>query len=175
MLKKTGVLIAIATVMLQLAVILQPLLPEQYQVAPVCEKISAIVITQSTALKNSALTHLNHVSHQAHVARFAIATVDQHASQVHMQSQQPHYDPVALMLQKQVQSRDQPHDHHNSQHQCLYCVVYGLLVMPPHNDVVVIFWRTQQRLLAFQQQLQHLYFALQRLYLVPQGRAPPYS
>ena len=33
--------------------------------------------------------------------------------------------------------------------------------------------RVQVRLVAFQQTFHHVYFALQRLFLLPQGRAPP--
>ncbi|EQB3769831.1 DUF2946 domain-containing protein, partial [Acinetobacter baumannii] len=33
--------------------------------------------------------------------------------------------------------------------------------------------RIQVRLVAYQQAFRHVYFALQRLFLLPQGRAPP--
>ena len=49
MLRRSGLLLAFATVFLQLAVFLQPLLPEQYQIAPVCEDITQSLIRPTHA------------------------------------------------------------------------------------------------------------------------------
>ncbi|WP_288382922.1 DUF2946 family protein [uncultured Acinetobacter sp.] len=138
---KIGLLLGFTAVLLQIAVFLQPLLPKQYQIAPVCETIA-----QTFDL--SALQHHKAMSH-----------VDSHMQ--HMPS----------MLEK-VQSAP-THDHHDLNHQCQYCTVYGHLILPPKLDVKEILVRIQVRLLAFQQAFRHVYYALQRLFLLPQGRAPP--
>lgn len=138
---KIGLLLGFTAVLLQIAVFLQPLLPKQYQIAPVCETIA-----QTFDL--SALQHHKAMSHE-----------DSHMQ--HMPS----------MLEK-AQSAP-AHDHHDLNHQCQYCTVYGHLILPPELDVKEILVRIQVRLLAFQQAFRHVYHALQRLFLLPQGRAPP--
>jgi len=138
---KIGLLLGFTAVLLQIAVFLQPLLPKQYQIAPVCETIA-----QTFDL--SALQHHKAMSH-----------ADSHMQ--HMPS----------MLEK-AQSAP-AHDHHDLNHQCQYCTVYGHLILPPELDVKEILVRIQVRLLAFQQAFRHVYYALQRLFLLPQGRAPP--
>ena len=45
--------------------------------------------------------------------------------------------------------------------------------MPPELEVKEVLVRIQVRLLAFQKAFKHVYFVLQRLFLIPQGRAPP--
>ncbi|WP_288407955.1 DUF2946 family protein [Acinetobacter soli] len=138
---KIGLLLGFTAVLLQIAVFLQPLLPKQYQIAPVCETIA-----QTFDL--SALQHHKAMSH-----------ADSHMQ--HMPS----------MLEK-AQSAP-AHDHHDLNHQCQYCTVYGHLILPSELDVKEILVRIQVRLLAFQQAFRHVYYALQRLFLLPQGRAPP--
>jgi len=130
-------LLALATVFLQIAVFLQPLLPEQYQIAPVCEDITQALLRPSH-------------DHQDH-----------ESSLIH------HY----LHIDQKIKSSD--HNHHDVNHQCQYCVVYGNLVLPPEMGVNEVLVRIQVRLMSFIEAFQHVYFALQRLYLIPQGRAPP--
>ncbi len=48
MVLRGGLLLAFAAVFLQIAVFLQPLLPEQYQVTPVCETITRALLTPSS-------------------------------------------------------------------------------------------------------------------------------
>ena len=134
-----GLLLSVIAVCLQIAVFLQPLLPQQYQVAPVCETITRALL-------------LNHtVPHAEHSA----------ASHSHQHN-----------LQKDSASE---HHHHDANHQCQYCTVYGNLVLPPELDIKEVLNRIQVRLLAFQKTFSHVWFALQRLFLLPQGRAPPIS
>lgn len=138
MLFRGGLLLACAAVFLQIAVFLQPLLPKQYQVAPVCETITrALLLPSQTA-------HAEHTS---------LAQHDQH---MHMQHQ------------------EQPaHDHHDAKHQCQYCTVYGNLVLPPELEIKSVLDRIQVRLIALQRAYRHVWFVLQQLFLIPQGRAPP--
>ncbi|WP_288387295.1 DUF2946 family protein [uncultured Acinetobacter sp.] len=138
---KIGLLLGFTAVLLQIAVFLQPLLPKQYQIAPVCETI-AQTFDLSALQHHKAMSHAD--SHMQHMPR---------------------------MLEK-AQSAP-AHDHHDVNHQCQYCTVYGHLILPSELDVKEILVRIQVRLLAFQQAFRHVYYALQRLFLLPQGRAPP--
>ncbi|OTG80389.1 DUF2946 family protein [Acinetobacter sp. ANC 4648] len=145
MLRRSGLLLALATVLLQLAVFLQPLLPDQYQIAPVCEHITHALLHPST----SELQSNKHISSFTH-----------------------HYLNLDHIHDDVVVKSDDSH-HHEMNHQCQYCVVYGHLVLPPELGVKEILLRIQIRLVAFVQNFKHVYFNLQRLFLIPQGRAPP--
>ena len=125
---RAGLLFAFAAVFLQIAVFLQPLLPTQYQVAPVCETITRALLI---------------------------------ATDVHTQH---HF---------KVQSGHIQHDHHDANHQCQYCTVYANLVLPPDLDIKQVLDRIQVRLIAYQKTFKHVWFVLQQLFLIPQGRAPP--
>ena len=138
MLLRSGLLLSCLAVFLQIAVFLQPLLPKQYQVAPVCETITRALLLQPTT------------SHQSH-----------HQSSHHTVDQD-----------SQLHSQDAVY-HHDANHQCQYCTVYGNLVLPPELNIKEVLVRIQIRLLAFQKTFSHVWFVLQRLYLLPQGRAPP--
>lgn len=141
MLLRSGLLLAFAAVFLQIAVFLQPLLPKQYQIAPVCETITRALLLSSQSV---------HTEH---------SPVSQHSM---------HHS------QHQVEQHDvQAHDHHDSSHQCQYCTVYGNLVLPPELEVKQVLDRIQIRLIAFRQTFSYVWFVLQRLFLIPQGRAPP--
>ena len=124
---RSGLLLSFAAVLLQIAVFLQPLLPAQYQVAPVCETIAQALLHPSTE------THSHHH-----------AVVQQHE-----------------------------HHHHDANHQCQYCTVYGNLVLPPELSVKEVLDRIQVRFAAWQNSAAYVWFVLQRLFLLPQGRAPP--
>ena len=138
MLLRGGLLLSCLAVFLQIAVFLQPLLPKQYQAAPVCETITRALLLQPTT------------SHQSH-----------HPSSHHTVDQD-----------SQLHNQDAGH-HHDANHQCQYCTVYGNLVLPPELNIKEVLVRIQIRLLAFQKTFSHVWFVLQRLYLLPQGRAPP--
>ena len=137
---RSGLLFAFTAVCLQIAVFLQPLLPKQYQIAPVCETITkALLLPQVQPEHSQSQHHAHHHSHQL----------------------------------AQAPASASSHDHHDPNHQCQYCTVYANLVLPPDVGVKEILVRVQVRLVAFQQTFHHVYFALQRLFLLPQGRAPP--
>ena len=127
MLLRGGLLLAAFAVFLQIAVYIQPLLPKQYQVAPVCE-----TITRALLLKISAHSH-------------------------------------------HTQTAEHAGHEHDANHHCQYCTVHANLVLPPELDVKEVFDRIQIRLIAFQKTFTHVWFVLQQLFLIPQGRAPPLS
>ncbi|WP_180058958.1 DUF2946 family protein [Acinetobacter sp. YH12227] len=132
---RSGLLLSFVAVFLQIAVFLQPLLPKQYQIAPVCETITRALLLPNVHSEHSAHGHHDHVS----------------------------------VTQTQF---DHSHEH-DASHQCQYCTVYGNLVLPPELDVQEILDRIQVRLIAFQKAFKHVWFVLQQLFLIPQGRAPP--
>ena len=138
---RSGLMLAFTAVCLQIAVFLQPLLPKQYQIAPVCETITkALLLPQVQAEQSQSQHHAHHHSHQL----------------------------------EQAPASTSSHDHHDPNHQCQYCTVYGNLVLPPELELKEVLDRIQVRLLAFQKRFQHVWFALQQLFLLPQGRAPPH-
>lgn len=130
---KSGLALSLGAIILQLAVFLQPFLPQQYQVALVCEQIT-------TALASNSLSEEHHHLHD-------------------MKSMQMSEHPQTM--------------HHDAAHQCPFCTVYNHII--PFIDLGIdeVFERLNIRLLAFAQAFQHIYFVLQRLFLIPQGRAPP--
>ena len=141
---RIGLLLGFAAVFLQIAVFLQPLLPQQYQIAPVCETITRALFS------NPNVGHVQSVAdHQDHT---------QHSHKAHVQASAANF-----------------HDthHHDMNHQCQYCTVFGHLVLPPELHVKEVLIRIHVRLIAYQKAFKHVYFVLQRLYLLPQGRAPP--
>ncbi len=61
---RSGLLLACAAVFLQIAVFLQPLLPKQYQIAPVCETITRALLKPKA--QTEAMSHAMHHSHHQH-------------------------------------------------------------------------------------------------------------
>ncbi|MDQ8951506.1 DUF2946 domain-containing protein [Acinetobacter rudis] len=133
MLKRSGLFIAFAAILLQIAVYLQPLLPEKFHIAPVCMSIT-----------HNLLSAANH----------------KHVHSVYLE-----------LLQDFVPQHS--HDHNEHHHQCQYCTVYGDLVLPFDLRVDHVLDRIQVKLKFYQSFFKHVYFSLQKLYLQPQGRAPP--
>jgi hypothetical protein len=78
-----------------------------------------------------------------------------------------------MQAQHELSSQPAEHNHHDASHQCQYCTVYGNLVLPPDLELKAVLDRIQVRLIAFQKAFAHVWFALQQLFLLPQGRAPP--
>jgi len=151
MLMVLGRLLGFYAILLQIAVFLQPLLPEKYQISPVCETIAqALQLTHSSVTPSH-----NHQSTSEH----------QHNMSHHMHNM-GHAAPSSDIT---VAS----HHHHDAGHQCQYCVVYSHVVPLPDFDLKQILIRIQVRFLAFIENYFHVFFQLQQLFLIPQGRAPP--
>lgn len=144
-----GRLLGIYAVLLQIAVFLQPLLPEKYQISPVCETIA-----QALQLPHS-VTFPSHDHHSTSEQQYSMSHHMQHAA--HVSSS----DITAS------------HHHHDAGHQCQYCVVYSHVVPLPDIDLKQVLIRIQVQFLAFIENYFHVFFQLQQLFLIPQGRAPP--
>ena len=141
---RAGLLLSFFAVFLQISVFLQTLLPEKFQIAPVCETIALAVSQQ---IKSS---HLHH-----HSSNNVSSSEEQHAEHL------------------KIELNASEHNHHDPEHQCQYCTVYGNVVLPLDHDIKEVFSQIKVQLIWLQQQFEHIYFALQRLFLIPQGRAPP--
>ena len=171
---RMGLLLGFGAVFLQIAVFLQPLLPKQYQIAPVCETISQTLLQSNYyQIKSAQLQSNQHLNHQQD-EKTALHEHAHHGSG-HDRHETPQQVAEQSFIEHQVQqaSVSAGHDHHDPNHQCQYCTVYGNLVLPPVLEVKEVLVKIQVRLIAFQQAYLHVWFALQRLFLLPQGRAPP--
>lgn len=131
-------MLAWAAIFLQIAVFLQPLLPEKFQISPVCETIVTALHLKQKSQHNMSAMDMSDMPEMHHSAK------SKHHDQQH--------DPV---------------------HECIYCTVYGHVVANFDFEIKQVLDRIQIRLLAFQKAFKHIYFVLQRLFLMPQGRAPP--
>ena len=153
MLFRGGLVFSLIAIFLQIAVFLQPLLPKQYQVSAACETITQALATPNQDLQNHSTAH----EHRQHALQAVDVVLDDHNPNDH------------------TRHNNNSHDHHALDHQCLYCKVYAHVVPMVDFDIAVVADRLQVRLLLWQQRFVQHYFALQRLYLIPQGRAPPFS
>ena len=146
MLLRSGLLLACIAVLLQIAVYLQPLLPEKFHIAPVC-----------LSMTHNLLTSSSHDTHSLHH---------------HADLDRPSLDLTGL---KDYFSYHHQHVHDMHNHQCQYCKVYGDIVMLPDFGIQEVIDRIHVRFSIFVRLYKHVYFELQRLFLMPQGRAPPSS
>lgn len=149
---RIGFLLSFTAVFLQIAVFLQPLLPKQYQIAPVCETITRALFQPPNAF---------------------VRITSEQLSESHSVAEHQHHSHQEHSVVLSADASTSHHDHHDANHQCQYCTVFGHLVLPPELHVKEVLIRIQVRLIAFQEAFNHIYFLLQRLYLLPQGRAPP--
>lgn len=158
MIYRSGLVLSLLAVVLQLAVFLQPLLPAQFQVSPVCEVIAQAMLQQQPELAQTQHTHAKHATHQPML----------------VQDQQHSHHPAQPPITTDVLS-DASHGihQHDANHHCQYCTVYAHVLLLPSLDVPEVLVRTQVRMLWFKQHLSYIYFYLQQLFLLPQGRAPP--
>ena len=162
---RSGLLLSLFAVFLQLLVFLQPLLPTQFQVSPVCEVIAQAVLTtaaQPSDVAQHAATTQQHQHAQSH---------PQHAALNHNQSLQ-HIDAYDPQQHLDVNATSSSHQH-DLNHHCQYCTVYANVLMLVHFGVSPVLIRTQVRMLWFKRNLAYVYFYLQQLFVLPQGRAPP--
>ncbi|WP_335950957.1 DUF2946 domain-containing protein [Acinetobacter beijerinckii] len=153
MLMILGRLLGCYAILLQIAVFLQPLLPEQYQISPVCE-------TVAQAFKFDQSVHSNH-----HVTDVS--------SHQHDEKHSSHFHHIEQSNNLIDQIKPSNHHHHDPGHQCQYCVVYSHVLPLPDIDLTQVLVRIQVRFLAFIENYFHVFFDLQQLFLIPQGRAPP--
>ena len=130
---------------LQTVVFIQPLLPAQYRIALVCVTISDAFSNSLSADQQQNVDHLSEHHHQHHM----------------------------MDDDQKAHTTQSPHQH-DVGHECPYCTVFANLTTGLDFSLEEVFDRLYVRMLTFQRNFQHIYFDLQRLYLLPQGRAPPF-
>ena len=151
-----GRLLAFSAILLQIAVFIQPLLPEKYQISPVCETIvQALQLDQSHHVHGTPISLHENTSKDLSLSEHMYETGHHNHSSIEQKASSSH--------------------HHDANHQCQYCVVYAHVVPLPDIGVKEILVRVQVRLLAFKEAFFHIFFLLKQLFLIPQGRAPPVS
>ena len=100
-------------------------------------------------------------------------TIDQHKNSTHdAHAMSLHLDHHDMLVDDHAKPSSHSAHQHDAGHQCQYCTVYANLVLPPEFGIQEVFERVQVRLLFLQRQFAPIYFYLQRLFLMPQGRAP---
>lgn len=144
MLHRSALLLGFFAVFLQIAVYLQALLPARYQVSPICETISHVLI------------------------------MDKQSAHDHMMTMPMHHHQTMSDHDHMMDMHTSHSDKHDFSHQCQYCTVHANLVLPTEFGIHEIISLIHVRWLWFKAKLTGLYFYLQRLFLLPQGRAPPY-
>lgn len=149
---RVGLRVALIAMLLQIAVFLQPLLPEQMRISVVCVTIAEI-----------ALNHLASTQQSTDLTRSSQNTV-----------QQLHDVSRASTTHQHHPQKSTDHQHRSAGHDCPYCTVYSNLISGLDLSAKASVVRIYIRLLNFKKQFVAVYFALQRLYLHPQGRAPPF-
>ena len=149
-----GRLLAFSAILLQIAVFMQPLLPEKYQISPVCE-----TIVHALQLDNS--HHAHNSDHSSDNRSHQDLSLANHETE--------------KLNHAHLEQKTSSSHHHDANHQCQYCVVYAHVVPLPDMGVKEVLVRIQVRLLAFKDAFFHIFFILKQLFLIPQGRAPPLS
>lgn len=142
-----GRLLGLSAILLQIAVFLQPLLPENRHVSSVCETIVQALHLQQSAV-SAALPHANHhaLSDAAHAG---------HAQHLEHAPEQ------------------QPQSPHHAHHDCQYCLVYSYALPLLDTKLSYVLIRVQAHLLAFSDSISPAFFKRGLLFFIPQGRAPP--
>lgn len=154
---RIGLCLACSAMLLQLAVWMQPILPENIRIALVCQSIATLFIGTVSVSATQA-----HASEQ-----HAVLQVKDHRQAEHSAR-----DLSSAHIVDQQQTDLVSHQHAAAD-DCLYCTVYAHLFSGLALSIIQVMRALRVRLLGFKQRFQAVYFALQRLYLSPQGRAPP--
>lgn len=171
---RTGLCLACSAMLLQLAVLMQPILPEHLRIALVCQSISEGVLSTLRLSPN-----LQRLSQQDPISPSHAIAHRYHSepSLVRMSPLQHDRAQIDALPPEQGSSAQAQQSQHLDAgiDSCLYCTVYTHLFTGLDLSIQQVLVALSIRLLGFKRRFQAVYFALQRLYLFPQGRAPPFS
>ena len=103
-------------------------------------------------------------------AHYQVAPVCETITQALLNSSFDHQHQHSNLHQSHAQTE---HNHHDANHQCQYCTVYGNLILPPELSVQEVLDSIKVQFHAWQSGVAAVWLILQRLFLLPQGRAPP--
>lgn len=145
---KIGLYFAFTAMLLQIAVFLQPLLPEKYEFAPVCDTIAEVMQLDRSLFSNSQ----------------ELMSPAMHHTSVHEHMQHS--------MNQMDADHTQKHQHH-LEHDCMFCSVFSHVIPVLNTDIQQVVDRIHIILLFITKLYKSFYFALQQLFLLPQNRAPP--
>lgn len=144
-----GRLLGLSAILLQIAVFLQPLLPEKHNVFLVCKTVAAALHLEATSV------YPHHSFATSHVNTHHASGADQ--SNPHVQAR--HTD----------QQQDAPHIGHD----CQFCLVHSYTLPLLDTKLRPVLIRIQTLLLFFSIVVPHTLSPPAPWFLIPQGRAPP--
>ncbi|WP_371972020.1 DUF2946 family protein [Acinetobacter sp. AL9] len=153
-----GRLLGLTAILLQVAVFLQPLLPEKQHFSSVCKTVaqalffdqpSSANLLQRTASTSTSESHLSHTAHSPHTDKVDTRHSAQHAH---------------------VSSKQDAHENH----ECEYCLVYSFALPLLDTKLRYVLIRTQIRVLSFKASFTPSLFQTEPLFVLPQSRAPPF-
>ncbi|QQN40895.1 DUF2946 domain-containing protein [Acinetobacter sp. CS-2] len=150
-----GRLLGLSAILLQIAVFLQPLLPEKHSVFSVCKTIAVALDLQV----NSTHKTLNFPTSHPH-AHHHTSAADQNDVQ------------VVTDVQDQHAPHQQQNDSHST-HDCQFCLVHSYTLPLLDTKLRPVLVRTQTLLLFFSASVPHVLTPPAPWFLIPQGRAPP--
>lgn len=170
----TGLTLAALAMLFQLLIFWQVLLPKAWQLTPVCLQIvNALAVAPedpTPAGDHPVSIHHDpaHRSAEAH-AMSALPNPD-HLIQPHQQADANDHSHV--MMDHVHKTHTDHHKKSTAPHDCPFCLLHIQISGPDglsrQLEQQVISWLIQLR-----QLWAAVYFVLQQLYLLPQGRAPP--
>lgn len=148
---------------IQIAVFLQPLFAEHFQVASVCK-------TVALALKLD--RYSPPIQHPVVYFEETVETEHQQQTKGHDPAFYAHLNGHVHLEQASSQLQHKSMQHYDGG-QCLYCAVLSYSLPLSDSKVKPVLIRIHLRFLAFIKRFAHVYYELLRLFLFPQGRAPP--
>lgn len=157
-----GRLLGLTAILLQVAVFLQPLLPEKQHFSSVCKTVAQALffdqpssanqlsanLLQRTASTSTSESHLSHTAHSPHTDKVDTRHSAQHAHE---------------------SSKQDAHENH----ECEYCLVYSFALPLLDTKLRYVLIRTQIWILSFKTSFTPTLFQTEPLFILPQGRAPP--
>lgn len=148
-----GRLLGLTAILLQFAVLLQPLLPEKHSIFSVCKTVAA---TLHLEVNSAHQVHTFPIS-QSHVNNAGKADQKNVHSFSHVEDKHEHSQ----------------HDNSHNSHDCLFCLVHSYTLPLLDTKLRQVLVRTQTLLLFFTKTTKHNLFKTAYWFLIPQGRAPP--
>jgi len=148
-----GRLLGLSAILLQIAVFLQPLLPEKHSVFSVCKTVAAALHLEVT----NVLPH------------HSFATSHPHSNQASGADQNPAHVFTHVQDRHEHQERDDAHTGHD----CQFCLVHSYTLPLLDTKLRLVLIRTQTLLQFFSTFVPYTLSLPHPWFLIPQGRAPP--
>ena len=146
-----GRLLGLSAILLQVAVFLQPLLPEKQHFSSVCKTVvQALFSDQAKSANPLSADHTHHSSNITASNSISNQTITHSA-----------------------QHQDSSEQDSHANHECEYCLVYSFALPLLDTKLRYVLIRTQIRVLAFKTAFTSTLFQSEPFFFLPQSRAPP--